>query len=227
MGISDIEKYLTDQSLRQGRIKRIIGSINKLAKALESVDKDLEHINPYDVESFLFNQAVNCTSTYHVEDLEYYFTMKNNPTMMDVVRKMKYKYTPPVKLSIFTVDGLYLKNLNSLGIKTNNQLLFRSQNKSERQKLAIEAQIPLSELTRLVKLSDLTRVFALKATRAQLYYEAGIDTLDKIACMEPEEFRLRIESYVQESNFDGIATLPKEAKFTVEFARELYRLIEW
>ncbi len=74
-------------------------------------------------------------------------------------------------------------------------------------------------------MSDLTRIFAVKATRAQLYYEAGINTVEKIAALDPNELRSIVIKYAKESDFQGIPTLPKEAEATVNLARKLYAVI--
>lgn len=67
----------------------------------------------------------------------------------------------------------------------------------------------------------------MKGIRARLYYDAGIDTVEKIAAMEPEELHERVITYVEESDFEGVPTLPAEAKYTVEKARELPKIVEY
>jgi hypothetical protein len=74
----------------------------------------------------------------------------------------------------------------------------------------------------LVKLSDLSRLGGLKSVRARLfYYDAGVDTVEKIAQWEPEELRAMLSEFVGESGFDGIAPLPKEVHNAVDKARSL------
>ena len=45
--------------------------------------------------------------------------------------------------------------------------------------------------------------------------------------MEPDELRERIVAYVEESDFEGVPTLPAEAKYTVENARELPKIVDF
>lgn len=78
-----------------------------------------------------------------------------------------------------------------------------------------------------VKLSDLARNPGVKGVRARLYYDAGIDTVEKIAALEPEELRVIVMHYIAESGFEGVPTLPAEAKFTVDKARKLPSIIEY
>lgn len=64
----------------------------------------------------------------------------------------------------------------------------------------------------------------MKGTRARLYYEAGFDSVEKIANLEPEDLRDQVVEYVKESGFDGVPTLPAEAVYTVEKARYLPKI---
>jgi hypothetical protein len=66
-----------------------------------------------------------------------------------------------------------------------------------------------------------------KGIRARLYYDAGIDTPEKIAALEPEELRTQVVEYVNKSGFDGVPTLPAEAIYTVEKARALPKIVEY
>ena len=63
--------------------------------------------------------------------------------------------------------------------------------------------------------------------RARLYHEAGFDTLDKIAALEPEELRKKLAEFIEERGFAGIAPTPKEAAHSVTLARALPRLVEY
>jgi hypothetical protein len=76
-------------------------------------------------------------------------------------------------------------------------------------------------------LSDLARIPGVKGIRARLYYDAGIDTVVTIAGLEPEELREIVVDYVARSGFDGLPTLPAEAEFTVEKARNLPSIVEY
>jgi hypothetical protein len=79
----------------------------------------------------------------------------------------------------------------------------------------------------LVRLSDLARIPGVKAIRARLYHDAGIDSVEKMAHMEAHELRETAVKFVDESGFDGIPTLPAEARFTVDYARKLPNVVEY
>ncbi|MGD8904752.1 MAG: DUF4332 domain-containing protein, partial [Anaerolineae bacterium] len=97
----------------------------------------------------------------------------------------------------------------------------------ERQRLAERTGIPIDAILELVKLSDLARIQGLKAIRARLYYDAGVDTLEKLARWDPEELRDMLADFVERTGFDGIAPLPKEAASAVATAKRLSKAIEY
>lgn len=192
------------------------------------MNKTLYDANYDDLNDFLTKYTKQYTSNYHVEDLRHYYEEKNNKNMIKAVEEMRYKFTPPYKLKdLDNISKEYLDKLQDIGIKTNNQFLYTCKTESERKGLSIKTNIPLEEINKIAKLSDLTRIFAVKGTRAKLYYEAGIDTVEKISELDAKELRDTVIKYIEESGFDGIATLVKEAEFTVNFAKKLYKIAEF
>ena len=82
-------------------------------------------------------------------------------------------------------------------------------------------QIPIDVLEIISKLSDLTRLFAVKGVRAKLYLESGLDSVHKIAAVTPDHLVETVTEYISRTGFDGLPTLPKEAVFTVQFAKKI------
>lgn len=68
---------------------------------------------------------------------------------------------------------------------------------------------------------------AIKAVRARLYYDAGIDTIDKMASREPDELRKTLLEWVKRTGFDGIAPLPKELRNAVRTAKTIERKVTY
>jgi hypothetical protein len=96
-----------------------------------------------------------------------------------------------------------------------------------REELAIKTRIPIKIILELVKLSDLARIYGVKSVRARLYYDAGVDTVEKMAKWNPEKLRAMLIGFVEKTGFDGIAPLPKEAEFTVAEAKKLPEIVEY
>ena len=78
----------------------------------------------------------------------------------------------------------------------------------------------------MVKLSDLARITGVKKIRARLYYEAGLDTLEKIAECDADAIRKITSEFIEKSNFDGAPPTPKEAEHTVTMAKYLKKHLE-
>ena len=93
---------------------------------------------------------------------------------------------------------------------------------AERKKLSEESNIPEATILELVKLSNLARIPGLKQKRARLFYDAGLDTLDKIAAYDdPEDLVTLFAQFVERTGFDGRAVTPAEAQFTLGMAKYL------
>jgi hypothetical protein len=133
----------------------------------------------------------------------------------------------PFKLREFRgVDPACLELLAAHGFKHAEQLLAAGRTRPQRSALAKETGVPLAAITELVKLADLARLPGVKAIRARLYYDAGIDSVEKIASWEPEALRMRLAAFVERTGFDGIPPLPKEVSSTVANARKLPKVVE-
>jgi predicted DNA-binding protein YlxM (UPF0122 family) len=134
----------------------------------------------------------------------------------------------PFKLKKFRgVNKEHITLLEKEGIIDVNQMLEKGKTPHDRRELSKKTGIPLESIREYTKLSDLSRLGAIKSVRARLYFDAGIDTPDKMASWDPEELCKMLVSYVKRSGFDGIAPLPKELKNAVETARRIKRIIEY
>ena len=121
----------------------------------------------------------------------------------------------------------HIARLDVLGIKTTGQMLSAGQTTRSRANLARRAGIPLEVVLELVKLSDLARLPGVKGIRARLYFEAGVDSVEKLAAYEPEALLTLTGEFVQRTGFAGIAPLPKEVSSTIDNALRMPKLVEW
>jgi hypothetical protein len=125
------------------------------------------------------------------------------------------------------VDQDHVAKLKANGIADVHQMLEAGSTPQAREELATKTGVPLDAITELVKLSDLARIPGVKGVRARLYYDAGLDTLDGLAELEPQMLREIAIEFVERTGFDGVPTLRKEAEFTVEKARQLPRIVRY
>jgi hypothetical protein len=90
-----------------------------------------------------------------------------------------------------------------------------------RKELSEKTGIDHEGILELAKLSNLTRLGAVKAVRARLYHDSGFDTLEEIAKVSAEELIKRTREFIEKTGFDGIPPTPKEAENTVTTAKKL------
>jgi hypothetical protein len=82
------------------------------------------------------------------------------------------------------VDAQNVQRLGVAGIKNVERMLAAGRTPGARQELADRTGVPLDDVVEFVKLSDLSRLGGVKAVRARLYYDAGVDTLEKMAQLQ-------------------------------------------
>ncbi|HEX9092059.1 MAG TPA: DUF4332 domain-containing protein [Anaerolineales bacterium] len=125
------------------------------------------------------------------------------------------------------INAVHINRLEAMGIRNAGQMLLAGRTAADRAELAGQAGIPEEVVLELVKLSDLARLPGVKGIRARLYYDAGVDSVEKLAEYEPEALMVVTSAFVQRTGFDGIAPLPKEVSSTIANARNLPKLVEW
>lgn len=140
---------------------------------------------------------------------------------------MTGKKQNPFKLRDFRgVSPEYVQRLAARGIKTTTQMLAHGSTRNQRGALAKETGVPGKALLELVQLSDLARLPGVKGIRARLYFEAGVDSVYKMAHWQPEALRVMVTEYVERTGFDGLPPLLKEVSSTVANAQKLPILVE-
>lgn len=140
---------------------------------------------------------------------------------------MAEKRRNPFKLREFReVNSEHISKLETFGIKTADQMRAAGSTRTQQEALAKEAGVPESVIVELVKLSDLARLPGVKGIRARLYYDAGVDSIEKLASWEPEALRRRMTEFVEQTGFDGIPPLPKEVSSMIANARNLLKMNE-
>lgn len=161
--------------------------------------------------------------------IRYYYDYVSDDDMKAYAGRLREQriVRSPFSLKKFRgVNQDYVHTLADAGIYNINQMLNESAVPKQRHELSKKTGIPEGAILEFAKLSDLARIPGVKGIRARLYYDAGIDTVEKIAAIEPEDLRNRIVKFVEETGFEGVATLPAEARYTVDKARSLPRILE-
>jgi hypothetical protein len=220
-----------------GRSASVAARCQRIATDFEQFLRDerggrsLEDARPEDLEAYvaLIEAAPKASAKSQLWALHYYFGFSKNDEMRDLagtLRQQRIKRKPFALSGFRGVSPEQTQKLAAIGIKNVDQMRQAGRTPSERQQVAAEAGIPVEAVLELVKLSDLARIPGLKGIRARLYYDAGVDTIEKLAEWDPEELRLMLGEYVALSGFDGIAPLPKETANAVATTQRLPRAVE-
>jgi hypothetical protein len=216
----------------QSTIKRNVNSVKTFEEYLSKrkQGRKLEETSPQDLQDFAYwgERQFRKVSMF-IAGIRTYYEYKANKRMFNAAREIVGTiYMGSYKLKKFRgVKKEHIEKLEAKGIKTAKQMLDAGKTGKDRKRLAQETGVQIEGILELVKLSDLARLPGLKAVRARLYYDAGLETLDKISTYDPEEMRKMLAEFVERTGFDGIPPLPKEASSTVSLAKYLPRIVKY
>lgn len=142
--------------------------------------------------------------------------------VMQMIQLKKFKLK-----DFMTANQEDAKKLAKIGIKTASQILDAGRTEEEREELAKKSEVPVDEVLKFVKLANLARSPGQMKKRACLYYEAGLDTFDKIAEQNPEEMIEFLADFIKRTGFDGSTPTLGDATYSVENAINIPRIIQF
>jgi len=225
---ASFEEYEGGRGIRKSLTEKAIKEVERFERFLDSRSKSLDTATPSDLEEYLEEKTLSTVALLDVHGLGRFFEYLGNDEMIEAIPQLRLVYTTPFKLSgLLEVESSHIGALKKIGIRTNSQLLRRGRTPEERVLLAKAAGIPLDALEKLARLSDLARMRGVSGIRAKLYYNMGIQTVRQMAQWTPSDLVRAASEYVKESDFEGIATLPKEAQFTIDLAKRLPQLADF
>lgn len=208
-------------------IQRYVTCVRNFEAYLAQQGKTLDGCRPEDLRTGAQSEAGRLFHDFLGIAAYYEFT-GNKPMSVTAHELFSAENFAAFELSeLLGVDMDYIERLKRHGIVTAKQLVEVGRTPAARAGLSLETGIPGEAVLELVKLSDQARIGGHKRVRAHLYHEAGFDTLEKIAAMEPEALRQKLVEFIEKSGFDGVPPTPKEAAHTVALARHLPRLVEY
>lgn len=228
-------KFLKGSGRSQSTLERALSYVRKFEQFLqEHRSITLEEVAPEDLEAFVewIEEKPGTSAKLYLWGIRYYFTYTSNKKMSDWAGELREERIrtkrKPFQLKNFRgVSPENVKKLAAVGITNTEQMLEAGKTIGDRQELSERAGIPLDALVEFVKLSDLARIPGVKSTRARLYYDAGVDTAEKMAEWDPDALRTMLTEFVERTGFDGIPPTPKEAESTVETAQKLPKIVEY
>lgn len=222
-------EFMRKSKKSERAVKRYLGYMKTFEDYLLEQGKVLEQVTPEDLRDFVdWGRQKSKKVPQHLWAIRTYYEYKPNQLLFNTTRELiGILYMENYKLEDFRgVRTELVEKMASKGIKTAKHMLDAGKTKIERQKLAEETGTRVEDILELVKLSNLARIPGVKQIRARLYYDAGLDTLEKIAEWDPQKLVEMLKDFIKKSDFDGFAPLPKEAVMTVTLARHLPKIVE-
>lgn len=145
-----------------------------------------------------------------------------------LLRELNSTLPKPNKMADFTlISKDTVIKLEKTGIKSTEQFYDRVITKQDRQKIAELTGISDKEILELTKLTDLSRIKWVGVTYAQMLYELGTDTVEKVSKSDPIDLHKRINNLIIEKNiFKGQIGL-NDIKILIEAASEVPTEIEY
>ena len=219
------ERHERENGIRRSLTAKAIQEAGRLERFLADRGVALERASHEEIEAYLEQRTMTTMASIDVDGLERYFRCAENTEAAAAVAQLRLRFTAPFKLSdLLDVDRALVAALESDGVRTNNQLLRVAATPKQREALADRLNLPVEVLEKVSRLADLTRMFGVRAIRAKLYYDMGIESIEQMAKWTPADLVRAAQDHVDRTGFDGIATLPKEAEFTVAMAKKLPKL---
>ena len=145
-----------------------------------------------------------------------------------LLRELNSNLPKPNKIADFTeISKDTIDTLEKIGITNTEKLYEKVIKKSDRQMLADTTGIDERDILELTKLTDLSRIKWVGVTYAQMLYDLGVDTVEKVSKSDPIDLHSRINQIIKEKNiFKGSIGL-NDVKILVEVASEIPAEIEY
>lgn len=228
------KKHLKRRGKKKHVADALVSHVEQFSQYLKQRGLELESAATDDLAAFAadLESVQKGAAKKVVRGIALYYNLVGNDAMAALARKIREEATAKTRKAFVlkNLSGVNQKHTDKLaaeGIVNVEHMITAGKTESLRLKLAEETGIPQESILELVKLSDLARLPGVKGIRARLYHDAGVDTVEKMAHWEPEALRTMVADFVERTNFDGIAPLPKEASSTVATAKKLPKLVEY
>ena len=232
MNEAEFRQYLKKSGRSPNAAERVIKLVNEYAVYLGNIDKNLQGATGDDLEAYVdwIEMDPEANAKRQLWAIRYFYQFTGDAAMERIasdLRQARISRKPFALRDFRGVDPAYVDRLEQAGIRDVEQMLAAGSTTHSRQTTAKKIGVPEEAILEFVKLSDLARIPGLKRIRARLYFDAGADTVEKIASSEPQPLLVMLKDFVEQSGFDGIAPLPKEVEHAVKTARKLPLVVDY
>jgi hypothetical protein len=232
MNEAEFRSFLKRGGRSPSVIKRVIVHLKEYQGYLESRNVTLDDAGDEELRSYVdwVERAPKSSAKTHLWALRYYYQFVENDDLehlSNALRQERIQRKPFALKDFRGVQSEHVKKLAAVGIRNIKQMLAAGKTPADRRALAEKSGVPLESILELVRLSDLARIPGVKGVRARLYVDAGVDSVEKMASWDPQELRAMVVEFVERTGFEGIATLPAEARYTIDHASKLPIIVSY
>ncbi|KQC14347.1 MAG: hypothetical protein APR63_05785 [Desulfuromonas sp. SDB] len=233
MNEKNFEKFLKIKGKKSSVIDRNIRTIQKFNEyIIKNRGKKIQEVNSGDIKAYVDDtekEKKSAKGTLYV--LMNYFKFKEDNDLLKYTSRLRRSRTEKTRrifpiCKFMGINKNYVKKLEDYGIMNVEQMLQEGKTGKQRKELSTKLNIPEKIILELVKLSDLTRLGYVKTKLTRLYYDAGLDSPDKIAKFKPDELHEFFVKFVKESGWDGMVPNPSDLVHNIESARKLDKIVE-
>lgn len=219
-----------------GKKEHVIDGLVNQVKAFETFLADKAGIGADEAKKRDVQDYVNTIEPdrvkVHIRGLILYFKFIEHLELAHFVHAFREAGTAKTRqvFKLRNFRGVDLDAVTALersGIINVEDMLEAGRTPDDRRKLSKQTGLPLKTILELVKLSDLSRLGAIKSVRARLYYDAGLDTPDTFVKWKKEDLREMLIEFIKRTGFDGIAPLPKELSNAIEASKKLPKVVQY
>ncbi len=138
-----------------------------------------------------------------------------------LLRELNSTLPKPNKIADFIwISKNTIDKLAKAGIINTEKLYDKVLTKIDRQKLADSTGVCYIEILELTKLTDLSRIKWVGVTYAQMLYDLGLDTVEKVSKADPIDLHARINQRIKEHNIFKGGIGINDVKILIETASE-------
>jgi len=226
---ADFAAFLKKKGKKQNVIDTIVADIILFEQFLQNIrSKSTKETDTDDILRFVDA----CGKGEKLRSIALYFSFLSRPSLAALASELREIEISAKRKAlrldqISNYDRTVVDKLAKAGIVNTYQMIEAARSAELRENLAAQTGIEMERILEYLKLSDLSRLKGIKGVRVRLYYDAGVDTLDKLSSWDPEELRKMLIDFVRRTGFEGIPPLPKEVSTTIDAAKKLERLVDF
>jgi hypothetical protein len=231
MNESEFRLFLKHQRRKDTAIEQIVGFVEDYEAYYQQYypGKSIDQTTTESLESYVswLESDPGVSASKPLWALRYYFDFIENQGLSDLAGELRAERIKRRSFKIANFRGVNpedIARLDALYIENVDQMLDAGRTPKLRAQLAAQTGLSPEVILELVQLSDLARLGAVRSVRARLYHDAGLNP-EIIATWEPEELHAMLVDFVAQTNFDGIAPLPREVRNLVMDARKLPQIV--